>query len=125
MSKGSAAIVFRASLMDSCSAHRDAGNHPDGNSPQKTLQIDGHEPSQRPVGPSQIIGPIGCPDLQLQLVALLLVGLPEHFLAVFSFCLIVLKEALQIFSSSQSNVCFCWLCSGVPAVQKGSMLIQR
>lgn len=85
MSKGSAAIALLASLMDSCSAHRDAGNHPVGNSPQETLQIDGHEPSQRPIGPSQITGPTGCPDLQMQLVALLLVGLPEHFSSRFFF----------------------------------------
>lgn len=50
----------------------------------------------RTIRPSLIIGPIGCPDLQLGLVALLPVGFmpfTEQFLAHFSFCLIVLKEA--------------------------------
>lgn len=46
MTKGSAVMMFRASEMDSCSAHRDAGNHPYENNPLETLQSDGHKPSQ-------------------------------------------------------------------------------
>lgn len=73
-----------------------------------------------PVRPFLIVGPVGCPDLRLQLVALLPVGFlsfTEQFLADFSLFDCVKGGGVDIFIQTK-QCCFFWVYSGVLQCRK-------
>lgn len=124
--------MFRASLMNSCSAHRDAGNHPYENNPLETLQSDGykssqcHSPSDNKTIPNNWANWL--PRFAVGACCFVTWWFYAVYWAVFSTLFFpfdcVKGGAVDIFIKTK-QCCFLWMYSGVPVVQKGSLLIKR